>query len=107
MPVLQRLRAETGTAMIVIEHDVYVVRSVSDRLACMHLGEVIADGPPDEVLARPDVIASYLGDDASAPARSGCSVVGAGPTSGATPSGALRRWQPSGFRPCMESDPRP
>ena len=68
--LLLDLRAETGSAFIVIEHDVPLVASIADRLVCMHLGEVIAEGAPGDVLANPDVIAAYLGDDAAAIERS-------------------------------------
>jgi hypothetical protein len=41
----------------------------------MDQGRVIADGAPDEVLHHPDVVASYLGSDKAALARSGEAVV--------------------------------
>ena len=65
------LRAQTGGTFIVIEHDVPLVASIADRLICLHLGSVLAEGRPQEVLENPAVIAAYLGDDAAAIARSG------------------------------------
>jgi hypothetical protein len=44
---------------------------MSDRLYCLALGEVIAEGTPDEVRANPAVIAAYLGTDERAIGRSG------------------------------------
>ncbi len=69
--LLLGLRDQTGAAFIVIEHDVPLVSSVADRLVCMHLGSVIADGLPSEVLNDDAVLAAYLGADDLALARSG------------------------------------
>ena len=55
---------------VIIEHDVPLVASISDRLVCMHLGRVIADGEPADVLAEESVITSYLGGDDAAIRRS-------------------------------------
>jgi branched-chain amino acid transport system ATP-binding protein len=70
-PVLVRLRDELGASLLVIEHDMPLISSVSDRLVAMDLGRVIAEGPPDAVLDHPDVVAAYLGTTASVIARSG------------------------------------
>jgi len=60
-PLLLRIREETGCALVVIEHDVALVTAIADRLVALHLGRVLADGPPQDVLADPQVVASYLG----------------------------------------------
>lgn len=70
-PLLRRVAADTGCSMVVIEHDMTLISSLCDRLIALELGRIIAEGPPDEVLSHPDVIASYLGTDAGAVARSG------------------------------------
>ena len=44
---------------------------MSDRLYCLSLGEVIAEGTPDEVRTDPGVVAAYLGTDERAIRRSG------------------------------------
>ena len=69
--LLLGLREETGAAFIIIEHDVPLVSSLADRLVCMHLGEVIAEGEPTLVLNAPAVIAAYLGTDEAVIGRSG------------------------------------
>jgi ABC-type branched-subunit amino acid transport system ATPase component len=70
-PLLTRLRSDLGASMVVIEHDMPFIRGISDRLVCLEAGKVIADGEPDEVCADPRVVASYLGTDERALARSG------------------------------------
>ena len=70
-PLLQRIRSETGCAMLVIEHDMPLITSLSDRLLALELGVVIAEGPPTDVVSSPRVVASYLGTDGAHVARSG------------------------------------
>lgn len=65
------LREETGAAFLVIEHDVPLVASISDRLVCMHIGEVIAEGGTADVLENPEVMASYLGTEEDSPPSGG------------------------------------
>jgi len=70
-PLLLRVREHTGCAILVIEHDMPLLRSVCDRMVALELGGVIAEGTPDEVLSHPAVIESYLGTDESTINRSG------------------------------------
>ncbi len=71
VPVLLRIRDETGASLVVIEHDMPLLRSVADRMIAMDQGAVIATGAPAEVLASPQVVESYLGTTADAIERSG------------------------------------
>ena len=59
----------TRHAVLLVEHDIDRVLSLSDRVTVLHQGRLIADGKPAAVAAHPDVIAAYLGQrDAAAPA---------------------------------------
>jgi branched-chain amino acid transport system ATP-binding protein len=70
-PVLQRVRRELRASVLVIEHDLPLLRSVADRMVAMDLGRVVTEGPPDDVLDHPQVVAAYLGTDDAAVHRSG------------------------------------
>ncbi len=70
-PVIRRLRDEMGASLVIVEHDIPFVSEVSDRLLALEQGQVIATGPPADVLAHPDVIESYLGTSGAAITRSG------------------------------------
>jgi branched-chain amino acid transport system ATP-binding protein len=54
-----------GIAIVWIEHIVHVLVQVVARLVCMDAGRVIADGPPDAVMANAAVIDAYLGSSAA------------------------------------------
>jgi len=66
-PLLRRVREEAGCSMVIIEHDMTLVSSLCDELVALDQGAVICTGPPDVVLAHPDVIRSYLGTDGGPP----------------------------------------
>ncbi|MDP2290184.1 MAG: ATP-binding cassette domain-containing protein, partial [Actinomycetota bacterium] len=70
-PVLQRLRDEMGASLLVIEHDIPLISTISDRLVALDQGAVLTDGSPTDVLNHPDVIESYLGNNTAARERSG------------------------------------
>jgi branched-chain amino acid transport system ATP-binding protein len=70
-PLLVRIQREVGCALLVIEHDMGLVMGISDRMLALELGSVITEGTPEEVVADPQVVSSYLGGDISTIQRSG------------------------------------
>jgi branched-chain amino acid transport system ATP-binding protein len=70
-PLLLRIREQTGATMLVIEHDVPLLLSISDRLVALDLGEIVSIGNPDDVVRDPTVVKSYLGTTEAVIARSG------------------------------------
>jgi ABC-type branched-subunit amino acid transport system ATPase component len=69
--VLSAIRDAYGVTFVVIEHDMPLLTSICDRMVAMEVGRVIATGTPAEVQSHPAVVASYLGDNSVAVARSG------------------------------------
>jgi ABC-type branched-subunit amino acid transport system ATPase component len=59
---LRDLPDKLGRTVVLIEHNLPLVLGVCDHLCVLHLGEVLADGEPDEVVARDDVVRAYLGE---------------------------------------------
>jgi branched-chain amino acid transport system ATP-binding protein len=58
--VIKKVR-DQGITIIVIEHVMKAIQSLSDRLLVLHHGEKIAEGKPDEVLRDEQVVTAYLG----------------------------------------------
>ena len=86
-PLLNRIQAETGCALLVIEHDMPLITGISDRMIALELGHPIVEGTPSEVISAPRVVSSYLGGDMATINRSGAPVP-------ATPPAPRRRREP-------------
>jgi len=54
---------DRGVTVLIIEHVMKVIMGLSDRVIVMHLGELIANGQPTEVVQQADVLKAYFGID--------------------------------------------
>jgi branched-chain amino acid transport system ATP-binding protein len=75
-PMIRTIRDTIGCSILLIEHDMPLLLSVADRLHALETGKTIASGNPQMVIKHPEVVRSYLGDDAAAIARSDTAAVG-------------------------------
>jgi branched-chain amino acid transport system ATP-binding protein len=61
MELIVRLRDELRLTIVVVEHDMDLVMSISDRVVVLHYGKKIAEGKPREIAGDPAVLDAYLG----------------------------------------------
>ncbi len=69
-PLILRVQQELDATLVVVEHDLPLILSISSRIYCLEAGRVIAEGLPGEIRDDPRVISSYLGTDERAIQRS-------------------------------------
>jgi len=60
--LIAMLRDEHGVTVLLIEHDMKLVMSISDHIYVINQGTPLADGSPEQVRNNPDVIKAYLGE---------------------------------------------
>lgn len=59
---LLELNGRWGLTMILVEHDMSIVMSISERIMVLNFGEKLGEGTPDVISANPEVIKAYLGE---------------------------------------------
>jgi branched-chain amino acid transport system ATP-binding protein len=63
--LIRRIRDERSVSVVITEHVMPAVMSLSDRIMVLEYGKQIAEGTPKEIVANPRVIAAYLGSEAA------------------------------------------
>ncbi len=71
MQTIERIRAESGKTIVMVEHNMNVVMNVSDIITVMHMGRVLAEGAPAQIAANPIVQSVYLGELYDLPKENG------------------------------------
>ncbi len=60
---IRRLSREKQSTFVIVEHDMDIVFSLSDRIIVLHRGQILADGMPEEIKQNEDVRKVYLGEE--------------------------------------------
>lgn len=65
LDIIRGIMQRSGKTILLVEHNMNIVMSVSDRITVMHQGSVLAEGTPEEIRASPAVQHAYLGESLS------------------------------------------
>ena len=61
--LLRRIKEKRDLTILLIEHRLKVVTTLSDKVFVLNFGELLTQGTPEEVQNNPDVIVAYMGED--------------------------------------------
>jgi branched-chain amino acid transport system ATP-binding protein len=61
MELVRRVQQEGNKTVLLVEHNMHIVMSLSDKISVMHYGELLAEGTPAEIAENPEVQKAYLG----------------------------------------------
>jgi len=59
--LIQKIQETEEKTVVLVEHNMNVVMSISDKITVMHLGKILAEGKPSEIAANEEVQTAYLG----------------------------------------------
>jgi branched-chain amino acid transport system ATP-binding protein len=59
---IRDIRDDYGITILLVEHDMNLVMGISERVLALNYGQVIAEGPPQEIQKNPEVLKAYLGE---------------------------------------------
>jgi branched-chain amino acid transport system ATP-binding protein len=63
--VILQIRRDRGIAILIVEHNMSLVMSISDKVVVLDFGRKIGEGPPAVIQSHPEVIAAYLGAESA------------------------------------------
>ena len=63
MDTIRFIRDNFDMTILLIEHDMSLVKGICDNVTVLNFGTTLAEGPTDEALSNPEVVKAYLGDD--------------------------------------------
>ena len=62
---MKQIRDDRNVTVLLVEHHMGLVMSISDNVVALNFGKKIAEGTPDEVRKDPELIRAYLGGEAA------------------------------------------
>jgi branched-chain amino acid transport system ATP-binding protein len=63
--VIRQIRRDRDIGILLVEHHMNLVMSISDKVVALNFGRKIGEGAPAEIQANPEVIVAYLGAEAA------------------------------------------